>query len=202
MLRDAPSQKRQGVLSRRPFSSSVEVTRSSCSLPPISAGPHVSESRPGSRTTVRAASRQSGSSSTLTCTTRSRSCSPRRCPAYRWVTPWRTATEVGPLATATGRDEVAAQVEDAKAHGATVLCGGKEVEGPGFFYEPTILSKVTPQMRVYKEEVFGPVAMLYRASDEDEALSIANDSPFGLAASVWTSDARERNNSWSTSRSG
>jgi succinate-semialdehyde dehydrogenase/glutarate-semialdehyde dehydrogenase len=106
--------------------------------------------------------------------------------------PMENATEVGPLATAAGRDEVAGQVEDAKAHGATVLCGGKKVEGPGFFYEPTILSDVTPQMRVYSEEVFGPVAMLYRARDEDEALYIANDSPFGLAASVWTSEPGER----------
>lgn len=106
--------------------------------------------------------------------------------------PMENATEVGPLATHAGRDEVAGQVEDAKAHGATVLCGGNKVEGPGFFYEPTILSNVTPQMRVYSEEVFGPVATLYRARDEEEALFIANDSPFGLAASVWTSEARER----------
>ncbi|MGO9344117.1 MAG: aldehyde dehydrogenase family protein [Acidimicrobiales bacterium] len=106
--------------------------------------------------------------------------------------PMEPATEVGPLATSQGREEIAAQVEDAVAQGATVLCGGKAIDGRGFFYEPTVLSDITPQMRVYSEEVFGPVAMLYRARDESEALRIANDSPFGLAASVWTSEPAER----------
>lgn len=106
--------------------------------------------------------------------------------------PMESATEVGPLATPDGRDGVAEQVDDAREQGVTVLCGGNKLEGPGFFYEPTVLTDITPSMRVYREEVFGPVAMLYRVENEGEMLRLANDSPFGLAASVWTSDASEQ----------
>jgi succinate-semialdehyde dehydrogenase/glutarate-semialdehyde dehydrogenase len=106
--------------------------------------------------------------------------------------PMESSTEVGPLSTPDGREQIAEQVEDARDHGAAVLCGGKKMDGPGYFYEPTVLADVTPSMRVYAEEVFGPVAMLYRVQTEDEMLRLANDSPFGLAASVWTSDASEQ----------
>jgi succinate-semialdehyde dehydrogenase / glutarate-semialdehyde dehydrogenase len=106
--------------------------------------------------------------------------------------PMDPGTEVGPLAVASGRDEVAAQVEDARAKGADILCGGTPVEGPGFFYPPTVVTGITAEMRVATEEVFGPVALVYRADDAGDALRIANDTGFGLGASVWTRDEGER----------
>ncbi|MGD0381664.1 MAG: aldehyde dehydrogenase family protein [Acidimicrobiales bacterium] len=106
--------------------------------------------------------------------------------------PMEPGTDVGPLATAQGRDDIVEQVDDARARGAAVLCGGGAVEGPGYFYPPTVLAGITPSMRVDTEEVFGPVALLYKAQDTADALRMANDSTFGLGASVWTDDADER----------
>ena len=106
--------------------------------------------------------------------------------------PMEPGTDVGPLATAQGRDDVHEQVEDARAQGAAVLCGGRPGEGAGFFYLPTVLARITPSMRVDTEEVFAPVALLYEAEDPADALRMANDSTFGLGASVWTGDADER----------
>ena len=116
--------------------------------------------------------------------------------------PFDPGTEVGPLATEQGRSDVAAQVDDARRLGAQVLCGGSSVGGPGFFYEPTVLAGITPDMRVGTEEVFGPVAMLYRAHDAGHALRLANDTRFGLGASVWTADAGERHRFVSGLRAG
>ncbi len=112
--------------------------------------------------------------------------------------PFEPSTEVGPLVSAAAVDTVEAQVEDARAKGATVLCGGARATGPGgaerpgFFYRPTVVAGIEPGMRVAGEEVFGPVALLFVADDADEALAIANDTEFGLGASVWTGDQRER----------
>ena len=106
--------------------------------------------------------------------------------------PLDNATAVGPLALESGRDTVHEQVADAVGHGAEVLCGGAPVKGPGWYYQPTVLAGITSAMRVHHEEVFGPVAMVYRADDVDDALRIANDTGFGLGASVWSTDAAEQ----------
>jgi succinate-semialdehyde dehydrogenase/glutarate-semialdehyde dehydrogenase len=106
--------------------------------------------------------------------------------------PLDNATAVGPLALESGRSTIDEQVGDAMRRGADVLCGGAPLEGPGWYYPPTVLAGITPEMRVHGEEVFGPVAMLYRAEDDDDALRIANDTSFGLGASVWSNDAAEQ----------
>ncbi len=105
--------------------------------------------------------------------------------------PLDPGTEVGPLALESGRRDLHAQVTDARDAGAALLCGGEPVEGPGWYYRPTVLADVRRDMRVANEEVFGPVAALYRVSDLDEALQVANETPFGLGASVWTTDDAE-----------
>jgi succinate-semialdehyde dehydrogenase/glutarate-semialdehyde dehydrogenase len=106
--------------------------------------------------------------------------------------PLDEATQVGPLATAQGRDEVNEQVQDALSKGAKALCGGGTMDGPGWFVQPTALTGLTPDMRVYREEVFGPVTSFFRAGGIDEAIELANDSSFGLSSSVWTEDPAER----------
>ncbi|MFG3661783.1 NADP-dependent succinic semialdehyde dehydrogenase [Streptomyces sp. NPDC047706] len=100
--------------------------------------------------------------------------------------PMAEETEVGPLASEQGRADLEELVDDARRSGATVLCGGERPEGDGWYYPPTILADITREMRIHREEAFGPVATLYRAGDLDEAVLIANDSPFGLSSNVWT----------------
>ncbi|WP_448321099.1 NADP-dependent succinic semialdehyde dehydrogenase [Streptomyces sp. CO7] len=101
------------------------------------------------------------------------------------------STDVGPLSSERGRADLEELVDDAVAQGAEVLCGGRRLDGPGWFYEPTVLAGITPDMRVHREETFGPVATLYRAGDLEEAVAIANDTSFGLSSNVWTGDEAE-----------
>ncbi|GAA3754431.1 NADP-dependent succinic semialdehyde dehydrogenase [Microbacterium kribbense] len=106
--------------------------------------------------------------------------------------PLEESTELGPLSTERGRDELAELVDDAVQKGAQVLTGAERIDRPGWYYPGTVLAGITPEMRVYGEEAFGPVATLYRAVDNDDALRIANGTEFGLSSAVWTEDPAEQ----------
>ncbi|WP_433686398.1 NADP-dependent succinic semialdehyde dehydrogenase [Micromonospora carbonacea] len=112
--------------------------------------------------------------------------------ALRVGDPAEPGTDVGPIATESGRAELEELVADAVARGATVLTGGARPDGPGWFYPPTVLADVDPSMRLHLEETFGPVATVYRVPDLDAALDLANATAFGLGAVVWTTDEAER----------
>ena len=106
--------------------------------------------------------------------------------------PFEEQTELGPLATADGVTDLERDVEKSVAAGARVLTGGKALTRPGNFYAPTVLTNIPEESPAYREELFGPVASVFRAKGIDDAIRIANDSRFGLGASAWTNDAKER----------
>jgi succinate-semialdehyde dehydrogenase/glutarate-semialdehyde dehydrogenase len=101
-------------------------------------------------------------------------------------------TQVGPLATESGVEDVDRYVRDAVDKGASVVVGGRRVDRPGWFYEPTLLTGITPEMDLYAEEVFGPVAALWTVDSLDEAIDIANSHPYGLGSNLWSEDEDER----------
>jgi succinate-semialdehyde dehydrogenase/glutarate-semialdehyde dehydrogenase len=112
--------------------------------------------------------------------------------AVRVGDPMKEGTEIGPLATVRILELLEAQVKAAVRVGARVLTGGERMLGEGNYFEPTVLAGVPRTSAVYREELFGPVAMLFRVQDLNEAIEIANDTPFGLAASAWTRDPAEQ----------
>jgi succinate-semialdehyde dehydrogenase / glutarate-semialdehyde dehydrogenase len=106
--------------------------------------------------------------------------------------PFDVKTELGPLATASAVKDLDADVQKTVKAGAKLLTGGHKLDLPGNYYAPTVLIDIPKESPAYREELFGPVASLFRVKDIDEAIRLANDSRFGLGASAWTNDDRER----------
>ncbi|HLJ47019.1 MAG TPA: NAD-dependent succinate-semialdehyde dehydrogenase [Bryobacteraceae bacterium] len=106
--------------------------------------------------------------------------------------PLDPSTDVGPLATAKVLSDLEDQVQRAVGAGARVLTGGQRIGDRGNFYAPTVLEGVTSNSPIYSDEIFGPVAQLFRVADVDSAIELANDTPFGLGSSAWTNDPAER----------
>ncbi|HYY43002.1 MAG TPA: NAD-dependent succinate-semialdehyde dehydrogenase, partial [Pyrinomonadaceae bacterium] len=106
--------------------------------------------------------------------------------------PFDATVEIGPLATPHLLADLDEQVRRSVAAGARILTGGARLERPGNFYPPTVLADIPPAAPAYREELFGPVALLFRVRDVEEAIQLANDTTFGLGASAWTRDADDR----------
>jgi succinate-semialdehyde dehydrogenase/glutarate-semialdehyde dehydrogenase len=106
--------------------------------------------------------------------------------------PMEESTEIGPIASEMLLEQLDAQVQEILSRGGRLLCGGKKLERPGNYYPPTVLTDIPEDSPAYYEEIFGPVAMLFRVTSIDEAITIANDTPFGLACSVWTNNEVEQ----------
>ncbi len=102
--------------------------------------------------------------------------------------PMEPSTELGPLSTESAAQHVEKQVNEGIEGGAKALIGGKRINREGAFMQPTILTDITPENPIYYQEIFGPVACIYKVKDEKEAIALANDSPFGLGGSVFTED--------------
>lgn len=111
-----------------------------------------------------------------------------RMAAYEPGDPADPATRLAPLSSVEAADKVAAQVDEAVASGAKLHVGGKRIDGPGAYMQPTVLTGVTPDMKAYAEEIFGPVALVFKVDSEDEAIELANDTPYGLGSGVFSAD--------------
>ena len=107
--------------------------------------------------------------------------------------PLASDTDIGPMVNGSARDEIAAQVEQAIQDGAVRVTGGEVINGPGYYFRPGILENIPKTSKAYYEEIFGPVALLFKVASIEEAIELANDSPFGLGSSIFTQDKDEQN---------
>ncbi|MDQ2663258.1 MAG: NAD-dependent succinate-semialdehyde dehydrogenase [Candidatus Eremiobacteraeota bacterium] len=108
--------------------------------------------------------------------------------AQRVGDPFDDLTQVGPCARGDLRDALQKQIDASRARGARIVTGGRHVERPGFYFEPTVVADVTPGMPMFDEETFGPAAAVVKARDESHAVELANDTPFGLGSNIWSRD--------------